>query len=86
MKSPARSVQDTPATITVLDVRRVHYDRQDQAERIDKDMPFAAFDLLAGVVTALPPFPVLTVWLSRIAALGVGLRPSFRRTCSRRRS
>lgn len=80
-------LQYQPTTITVLDIRSVYYHSQDQPESIDEDMPFAARNLLFRVVTAVPPFSaVLTLWLSRMAALAVGLRPIFWRTCSRRRS
>lgn len=85
-ETPARSFQHLAGPVAVLKVSRVHHHRQDQAERVYQDMAFTPFDLLARVVPPLPPFPVLTVWLSRIAALGVGLRPSLRRTCSRSRS
>src|SRR5262249_35050490 len=38
--------------IPVLDVRRVDHDAEQQAHRIDQQMPFGPLDLLAGVVTA----------------------------------
>lgn len=80
-------LQYEPTTIAALDVRSVYYRSQDQPESINEDVPFAARNLFPRVVTAVPPFPaVLTVRLSRMAALGVGLRPILRRTCSRRRS
>lgn len=80
-------LQHEPTTITVLDVRSVYYHSQDQPESINEDMPFTARNLFPRVITAVPPFSaVLTVWLSRMATLGVGLRPILRRTCSRRRS
>ena len=56
-----------------------------KALRIGQDMPFAAFDLLAAVKAAKPPFSaVLTDWLSMMAALGVGARPAAWPTCSRK--
>ena len=85
-KTPTHAFQHLRRPVAVLDIGRMHRHRQDQAERVYKDVTFTPFDLLASVVPALPPFPVLTVWLSRIAALGVGLRPAFCRTCSRSRS
>lgn len=86
IETPAHALEDTTSAVTVLNIARMHHHCQDQTERVHENMAFTAFDLLAGVVTTMPPFSVLTVWLSRIAALGVGLRPALRRTCSRRRS
>ena len=51
--------------------------RQHQAQRVYDDVPLAAVDLLARVVSTRPPFSVvLTDWLSKIAAVGwrCGLR------------
>jgi hypothetical protein len=46
-------------------------DGQDQSERADEELPFAAFDLSVGVEAADPPFSVvLTDWLSMTPALG----------------
>jgi hypothetical protein len=84
MKPPGASLQHPASPLPILDVGGVDHHRQDQAERIDEDMAFAAFDLLARIVATVPPFSVLTLWLSKTAALGVGLRPAFLRTRSRR--
>jgi len=55
--------------------------RQEKSERIDSDMALAPVDLLAGIVTADPPFSVVfTLWLSMIAAVGLASRPSRSRT------
>ena len=86
MKPPGDSLQHPASPVPILDVGGVDHHRHDQAERIDEDMAFAAFDLLARIVAPVPPFSVLTLWLSKTAALGVGLRPAFLRTRSRRRS
>jgi hypothetical protein len=49
----------------------------DQPEGVDQQVPLATVDLLGAVVAVRPPFSVvLTLWLSRITALGVGLRPN----------
>jgi len=62
----------------------VHHDDQQQPQRIDQDVPLAAVDAFGRIVAARPPFPVVsTDWLSRIAALGDGRRPSSTRTGSR---
>jgi len=84
VKTSTHPFEDTPSSVPVLDIRRMYHHRQDQPQRVHESMAFATFYLLAGIVAASPPFPVLTVWLSRTAALGVGLRPTFWRTCSRR--
>jgi hypothetical protein len=55
------------------------------SKRIDEDVAFSSVDFLARIVSAKPPFSVvLTDWLSMMAALGVGFRPSWRRTCARK--
>ncbi len=73
--------------IAILDVGRVHDDRQEQAQGVYDDVPLASLDLLAGVVAARPPFSaVFTDWLSMIAAEGLGFRPSWTRTFWRRAS
>jgi hypothetical protein len=57
---------------------------QEQAQRVDQDVPLLAFDLLACVkalrVDARAPFSALfTLWLSMIAAVGLASLPA----CSR---
>jgi hypothetical protein len=72
------------ATMVVLKTGLVHELVQDQTVGIHQDMALAAFDLLASVIAAPPLlWLVFTDWLSIIAALGVGSRPCFTRTCSR---
>src|SRR5918996_5588099 len=62
-------------------------DGQDQSERVDEEMPFAAFDLFVGVEAANPPFSVvLTDWLSMTPALGWRRLPAATRTSPRSRS
>src|SRR5579875_3968438 len=66
--------------------------RQQQTEGVYGEVALASLDVLArdvlaGVKAVGPPFcGVFTDWLSRIAAEGVGSRPSLTRTCSRRAS
>ena len=51
-------------------------DAEQQARGVDRDVALAALDLLSRVVAARPPFSVvLTLWVSMIAALGLGSRP-----------
>ena len=79
-----QAAQQQTAAIAVLDVSRMHDRMQNQAQRIDQDMPLLAFDLLARVI-ARPidrraPFSVLlTLWLSITQAVGLALRSA----CSR---
>ena len=72
-----------PATVAVLNVGGVHDGVHQQALRIDEDVTFLAFDLLAGVIPRRvmePPFSaLLTLWLSMIAAVGLASRAA----CSR---
>jgi len=50
--------QEQFSSITVLNSGRVDHDQQDQADRVDQDMPFAPKDLLAGVITSSEASPV----------------------------
>jgi hypothetical protein len=57
--------------VTVLHTRRGDDDGQDQAERVDEEMPLAAFDLCVDINAAEPPCSVVfTDWLSRSPELG----------------
>jgi hypothetical protein len=60
-------------------------DVQQQAERVDDDMPLAARDLLAGAIALRVDrgalfCAALALWLSRIATVGSELRPAASRT------
>ena len=71
--------------VAVLDIRSVDNDRHNQAKCINYQMALAAGDLLGRVIATRPPFSVvLTDWLSMMAALGVGSRPSDSRTLGRK--
>ncbi len=60
-------------------------DRQEMALRVGGDVPLAAFDPLACIVAALPPFcTVFTLWLSIMATVGSGSRPALIRTWRRK--
>ena len=43
-------IEDEPRAIAVLHVGRMGNDGQQEAERVDEDVPFAARDLLARIV------------------------------------
>ena len=75
------AIQDQKSAVAVLQVGRMDGDGEDQAEGIDEEMTFLAFDLLARVIARRvdmrPPFSALfTLWLSITAALGEASRPS----------
>ena len=79
-----QGVEDQHAAVTVLDVRRMDDAMQQEAYRIDQDVPLLALDLLACVIAARvdagPPFSaLLMLWLSITHAVGLASRP----ICSR---
>lgn len=81
------ALQQQLSTLTVLHASGGDDDRQQQAERIDEDVAFAAFDLFMRVKAADPPFSVVfTDWLSMIPALGWRCWPVATRTSPRNRS
>ena len=70
--------------IAVLNVRRVDDDAQQQAERVDEDVPLAPERLLARVVAGrvergAPFCAPFTHWASMMASVGLASRPA----CSR---
>jgi len=80
-------IEDERSTIAILHRGGMDNDVQEEAERIDKDMPLAARDLLARIVPLRidrrPPFcAALALWLSMTAADGLASRPSFSRTAT----
>src|SRR5262249_61964392 len=77
---PADLREPKPRPVAVLDRRRMDDDPHRQPFAVDQGMDFAAFHLLAGVVTHLAvvaaPFSAdLIDWLSRTAADGLASRP-----------
>jgi len=79
--------QNLMRAIAILDVGGVDDDTQEEAERVDEDVPLAPRDLLARVIALRvhrrPPFcAALALWLSMIAALGLISRPSFSRSAT----
>lgn len=86
-ESNAKLLQNQPTAVTILNVGSVYYHNQNQAEGINEQVPLTPGNLLSSIVTTAPPFSaVFTLWLSMIPALGVGLCPAWRRTCSQRQS
>ena len=84
---PYQFAQHQFGSVAVLDTGSVDDDRHKQAKGVDHHMALAAGDLLTCIIAPGPPFSVvLTDWLSMIAALGVGSRPSDSRTLGRKLS
>lgn len=80
-------LQQLPGAVGVLDARGVNEDAEQETGTVNGNVALAPFDLLGRVVTARPPFSVVlgtpryaqTLWVSMMAAVGLGSRPS----CSR---
>jgi hypothetical protein len=78
---PRSAVEHQSRAVAVLQVGRVHDDRQQQSERVDEDVVLDPFDLLARIepdrVDRRPPFSAaLTDLLSRMAAVGLASLPA----------
>ena len=78
-KAVGQARQQRKSTIAVLHASRVDNGGQHQTQRVDDNMPLLSLDQLACVKTmrinADPPFSALfTLWLSMMAALGLGSR------------
>ena len=77
-------IEDQPSAIAILQVGGVDDHVQQEAERVDEDVPLATLDLLARVIARRidrgPPFCApLALWASMIATVGLASRPA----CSR---
>lgn len=81
------SIEDKPRPIAILHIGGMDDDVQQEAERIDENMPLATLDLLACIETRRierrPPFCApLALWASMIATVGLASRPSRSRTAT----
>ena len=79
------TVEDQQRAIAILQIGGVDDDVQQEAERVDENMPLAARDFLARVVPRRidrrPPFCApLALWASMIATVGLASRPACSRT------
>jgi hypothetical protein len=75
--------QQLPGPVGVLDVGRVDDDPEQQPRAVDRDVALAAPDLLGRIVAPRPPFSVvLTLWVSMMAAVGLGSRPDRSRSAA----
>jgi hypothetical protein len=82
---PVQAAQQPHRAVAVADIGRGDPGLADQPQRVDQQVALAAVQPLGTVVAVRPPCSVvLTLWLSRITALGVGRRPFRPRSCSRR--
>ena len=71
-------------SVTILHIGGGDDPLEHEALRVDPERALAPLPLRVRVVAARPPLcPVLTDWLSRMAALGVASRPRGRRGRSR---
>jgi len=73
--------------IAILNIGRMDDDIQQEAQRVDRDVPLATFDFFARVVARRieprPPFCApFAVWESIMATVGLGSRPSCSRTAT----
>src|SRR3954469_23961713 len=94
---PLQAPEEIADPVRVLDVGGVDDDAEQQTRGVDRDVPLPAPDLLGRVPpvqpaagrrtgsAARPPFSVvLTLWVSMIAAVGLGSRPPRSRSISTR--
>jgi hypothetical protein len=82
-----RLLQNQARTVAVLNIGGMHDNSQEEAERVDEDVPLAPRNLLARVIALrikrIPPFgAALALWLSMIAAVGLASRPACSRTAT----
>ena len=81
------AIEHEPRTVTILDTCGVDDNVQEEAERIDENVPLATLDLLARVIARRidrrPPFCApLALWASMMAAVGLASRPSRSRVAT----
>ena len=82
---PLQPPQQVADAVRVLDVGGMDDHAQQQTRAVDRDVALAALDPLGGVPAARPPFSVVfTLWVSTIAAVGLGSRPSLSRSITTR--
>jgi hypothetical protein len=81
------SIEHQLGTVAILDVGGMDDDIQQETERVDENMPFAARNLLARIEAlrverGAPFWAALALWLSMIAAVGLASRPSCLRVAT----
>ena len=58
-------IDDQLRSISILDIGRMHYHRQQQPHGIYNDVSLSTVDLLASVIATRPPFPVVLARIHR---------------------
>src|SRR3954454_6617188 len=82
---PLQAPEEIADAVGVLHVGGVDDDAEQQARGVERDVALAAPYFLGRVPAARPPFSVvLTLWVSTIAAVGLGSRPSRSRSITTR--
>jgi len=87
-KQPTRApVEDQGGAVAILDIGWMNRNTQQQAERVDKNVPLATVGLLAriealGIERSAPFCAALALWLSMIAVVGLASRPACSRTAT----
>ena len=77
--------QRSASAVGILDVDSVDVNTEHEARSVDGDVTLAALDLLGRVEAARSPFSVVfTLWVSKMAAVGVGSLPSCSRSITTR--
>ena len=71
------ALQQIAEAIGILNIRRMDEDAEQQPVRVHRDVPLAPLQPLRGIPTTWPPLSVVfTLWVSMIAAVGLGSRPA----------
>ena len=86
-EAPRACIKDQSRAVAILQIGWMDDDVQQEAERVDQDVPLAARDLLSRIealrVKRAAPFcAALALWLSMIAAVGLASRPSRSRVAT----
>jgi hypothetical protein len=85
--APGAAIENQRRAIAILHVGRMDHGIQEEPQRVDKNVPLAALDLLARIVALRidrgPPFCApLALCASMIATLGLASRPAFSRVAT----
>jgi len=84
-KAVSQAPQQRDGAVDILNVGGMNVDGEEKTIGVGDDVSLTPIDALARSKPAGPPACVVeALWLSMIAAVGVGLRPSFRLACRTR--
>ena len=86
-EAPRVCIEDQSRAVAILQIGGMDNNVQQEAERVNQDVPLAAGDLFARIKAlrvkrAVPFCAALALWLSMIAALGLASRPSRSRVAT----